>query len=80
MILGSSSFTCKSVRIAYLTEPEAIFFPLENDTSQSNQSNCFAVSLIPVCSLNQEKTFVSKDYFSTFHAVEALYLHVSCRS
>ena len=80
MILGNSSFTWKSVRIAYLTVHEALFFPLENYTSQSDKSNCFAVSMIPVCSLNQEKIFISKDYFSTFHAVDTLYLQVNCRS
>ena len=60
--------------------PEALFFSLENDKSQSNQPNCFAVSMIPVYSLNQEKTFISKDYFITFHAVDTLYLQVNCRS
>ena len=54
-------------------------FPLENDTSQSYQPNWFAVYMIPVCSLNQEKTFISKDYFSTFHVVDILYLQVNCR-
>ena len=45
--------------------PEALFFPLENDTPQSDKPNCFAVSMIPVCSLNKENTFISKDYFRT---------------
>ena len=78
MILGSSSFTWKSV-LTVLTVPEALLFPLENDTS-FDQPNCSVVSMIPVCSLNQEKTFISKGYFSTFHAVDTLYLQVNCRS
>ena len=57
-----------------------LFFPLENDTSQFDQPICFAVSLIPVCSLNQEKNYINKDYFSTFHAVDTLYLQVNCKS
>ena len=80
MILGSSSFTWKSVRITLLTVPVALFFPLENDTSQSDQPDCFAVFMIPICSLNQEKTFINKDYFSNFHAADTLYLQVNCRS
>ena len=79
MILGSSSFTWKSVRITLLTVPVALFFPLENDTSQSDQPDCFAVSMIPVCWLNQEET-ISTNYFSTFHPVDTLYLTVNCRS
>ena len=58
--------------------PEALFFPLENGTSQSNQPSYFTVSMIPVCSLNQENT-LSKNYFSTFHAVDTLYLTVDPR-
>ena len=53
-------------------------FSLENDTSQSDQPNCFAVSMIPDSLLNQEKISISKDHFSTFHAVDTLYLQVNC--
>ena len=80
MILGSSSFTWKSVRIVYLTVPEALLFSVESDTSQSDKPIWFAVSMIPVCSLNPKKTFISKDYFSTFHSADTLYLQVNCRS